>query len=396
MISRSPLRRYLAGAALARTGDEMSGPALLLLGVAGTGAVATGSGVVAALTAACAVGGPLVGLALDRSARPGRLLAMILVCYAVGLAVVAALLGHALLPAVGLALALGLLGPALSGGWTAQLPALVPGSHMFRATALDAMTFSTASLVGPALAGLVAATAGALASVVVAAVFIALAAGAALSLRAPARSVSSAPALRQLARGVRVLVRNRALFRVTAVTSVSLAGTAMLVVCVPVLGVGFLGGAENGAFLLSGMAVCSLLTNVVLARRPLPLGADTLVLVCVLVQACGLALACVASSLPVLLVAVALVGAVEGPQLTALFSVRHREAPERVRAQVFTVGASLKISAFALGAAVAGPLADLSAGLCLAVAAAVQLLAALVHAVVRPRRTSSVRRHRSR
>ncbi|MYS72024.1 MFS transporter, partial [Streptomyces sp. SID5926] len=42
---------------------------------------------------------------------------------------------------------------------------------------------------------------------------------------------------------------------------------------------------------------------------------------------------------------------------TALFAVRHREAPEHLRGQVFTTGASLKITAFALGVAVAGPLA---------------------------------------
>ncbi|MFJ4340057.1 hypothetical protein [Streptomyces sp. NPDC088915] len=50
----------------------------------------------------------------------------------------------------------------------------------------------------------------------------------------------------------------------------------------------------------------------------------------------------------------------EGPQLTALFAVRHREAPERLRSQVFTTGASLKTTGFALGAAVAGPVATWS------------------------------------
>lgn len=382
MTPRFALSRYLTGAALARTGDEMSGPALLLLGVAATGSVIAGATVVAALTAACAVGGPLVGLALDRSARPGRLLAVILVLYAAGLMAVAAALGQALLPAAGVALALGLLGPALSGGWTAQLPGLLPRPRLPRATPLDAMTFSAASLVGPALAGVVAAWAGALTGVAVAALLIALAAGPALTLRRPTRAAPDTPALRQLAGGLGILVRNRALLRVTAVTSVSLAGTAMLVVSTPVLGAAFLGSAESGALLLSGMAVCSLLANLALARRPLALTPDTLVLVCVLIQATGLALACAVPHLPVLLAALALTGAVEGPQLTALFSVRHREAPEHVRAQVFTLGASLKISAFAVGAAVAGPLADVSALSCVAAAAGVQLLAALVHAAL--------------
>ena len=51
------LRGYLAGAVAARAGDEMSGPALLLLGFAATGRPATGSGLLASLTIAAAAGG---------------------------------------------------------------------------------------------------------------------------------------------------------------------------------------------------------------------------------------------------------------------------------------------------------------------------------------------------
>ena len=58
---RRGLRRYLAGAAVARAGDEMSGPALLLLGFAVTGRPETGSGLLAGLTIAGAAGGPLFG-----------------------------------------------------------------------------------------------------------------------------------------------------------------------------------------------------------------------------------------------------------------------------------------------------------------------------------------------
>ncbi|GAB3701390.1 hypothetical protein [Nocardiopsis oceani] len=57
-----------------------------------------------------------------------------------------------------------------------------------------------------------------------------------------------------------------------------------------------------------------------------------------------------------------------------------------MRSQVFTTAASLKVSAFAAGAALAGPLADLSLPACLAVAAAVQVCAALAYLAVRPDR----------
>src|ERR1700742_3911338 len=98
MISRYTdergLRRYLAGAAAARAGDEMSGPALLLLGFAVTGRPGPGSGLLASLTVAGAAGGPLFGALLDRSRRPDRLLARTLIAYALGIVAVPAAAGR--------------------------------------------------------------------------------------------------------------------------------------------------------------------------------------------------------------------------------------------------------------------------------------------------------------
>ena len=49
------------------------------------------------------------------------------------------------------------------------------------------------------------------------------------------------------------------------------------------------------------------------------------------------------------LAAVALGGAGEGPQLTALLAVRHRETPAHMRGQVYTTAASLKIAGWRPG-----------------------------------------------
>ncbi|NEB11953.1 MFS transporter, partial [Streptomyces coelicoflavus] len=69
------VRSYLAGATAARAGDEMSGPALLLAGLAVTGSATGASSLLAGITVAAAVGGPVLGALLDRAVRPGRLLA---------------------------------------------------------------------------------------------------------------------------------------------------------------------------------------------------------------------------------------------------------------------------------------------------------------------------------
>ncbi|MGI3204688.1 MFS transporter [Streptomyces sp. GLT-R25] len=154
MKRRYAMGSFLAGAAAARAGDEMSGPALLLAGYAVGGSATEASALLAGITVSAAVGGPLLGALLDRSPRPGRLLARALALYGTGLVLILLSLGRLPLQlTVLIAVFTGLLGPALSGGWTAQLPRVVPRERMPRANALDAMTFSLASLVGPALAG---------------------------------------------------------------------------------------------------------------------------------------------------------------------------------------------------------------------------------------------------
>ncbi|WP_282085723.1 MFS transporter [Streptomyces tendae] len=353
------LRFYLAAATAARAGDEMSGPALLLAGLAVTGSTTDASTLLAGITVSAAVGGPLLGALLDRAERPGRLLAGALALYATGLMVILAGLGR--LPmacTLPLAVLTGLLGPALSGGWTAQLPRVAAAARLPRANALDAMTFGVASLAGPALAGGVAELLGASTALALAAALITAAVPTAWRLPArpvPVRDSRPAPVAAALAAGFRVVLRRPLLARATLVSATSCAAQGMLTACVPLLGTQWLGAPGHGVLLFSGAAVSALAANAVLARRPLPVAPDTVVRAGALVQAVAPALA--ATGRPVALVAaVVVLGIGEGPQLTALFAVRHREAPEHLRGQVFTTGASLKITAFALGVAVAGPL----------------------------------------
>ena len=415
------LRGYLAGATAARAGAEMSGPALLLLGFAVTGRPAAGSGLLASLMIAGAVGGPVFGALLDRSRRPDRVLAWALGGYALGITVVQAVLGR--LPAsaaVPVALAAGLFSPAVAGGWTAQLPRVVTGRELDRGSALDALTYTAASLAGPALAAAVAAGLGARPAVLTAAVLVALAIPAACSLsryrpdsppsaaprqaeapqaspqraeappaspqQASSRAAGHRLALhRQMAEGFAVIVTRRPLLRATVTSAVSYAGIGMLLVCCPALGAERLGAAARGALLISAMAVASLAANALLASRDsvsqdsVSQGgvgrADALVLGSTLVMGVSMAAAAVAPGW-LTLAAVALAGAGEGPQLTALFAIRHRETPARMRGQVYTTAASLKIAGLAAGAALGGPLAGHSVTTCLLVAAGIELLAA--------------------
>jgi MFS family permease len=376
----------------------MSGPALLLFGLAATGRPAAGSELLASVTIAAAAGGPLFGALLDRSRRPGRMLAATLAAYVLGLAAIQAVLGQVAMPLVVLvALACGLFNPAVAGGWSSQLPRLVPAPDLSRGSALDAMTYSVASLAGPALAALIAAGVGARWAVLAAAALVALAVPAALALPGPdpaaghplpgpglAAARPPAP-YRQVAAGFAEIVARRPLLRATATSVVSYVGIGMLLVCCPLLGAQRLGAPARGALLISAMAAASLAANAILARRPRRAAPDAAVLVSTLVIGAGMAAAAVAPGWLALL-AVAVSGAGEGPQVTALFAVRHREAPEHMRAQIFTTAASVKIGGLAAGAALAGPLAGRSVVTCLLIAAGTQACAAATYLLTGPGR----------
>jgi MFS family permease len=410
-----PLWTYLSGAAASRAGDEMTGPALLLAGFAVTGRPAAGSTLLAALTIAAAVGGPLFGVLLDRSPRPDRVLALTLAAYALGVIAVAGAVGRLPVPFVAaIALAAGLFNPAVAGGWTSQLPRIVTGPALSRGFALDAMTYSVASLAGPALAALVAAAFGARTAVIVAAalVTVALPSARSLSRYPPAplatprlgvnRQAAPRPGLsRQVAAGFAAIATRRPLLRATVTSVVSYVGIGMLLVSCPVLGAQRLGGPARGALLISAIAAASLVANSVLARRHRrpdqhrrhrrpdrhrrpPRGQpDTRVLASTLVIGVSMAAAAAAPGW-LTMAAVALGGAGEGPQLTALFEVRHRESPEHMRGQIFTTAASLKIGGLAAGAALAGPLAGRSVTACLLVAAGFELCAAAAYVLIGP------------
>jgi MFS family permease len=372
------LWRYLIGATAARTGDELSGPALLLLGLTVTGSASTAGWLMAGLTVSAAVGGPVFGVMLDRSRYPGRLLTGALTVYALALAVILAGLGYVpTVLVIAVAVAAGLVNPAIAGGWTSQLPDVLGGKDLRSASALDAMTFSIAGLLGPGLAGLVATLAGAPAAMAVSIGLVVAALPAAWSLPAHSRGPAVTPVTlrRQLRAGFRAIVSSRSLACATVTSMVSYVGVGMAVVCYPLLGAQRLGGAGRGALLLAAVAAAALLANAALARKPW--SPDAIVSASTAVLAAGTLLAAVSGNMVLLVLAAAITGLGEGPQLTALFAVRHREAQDQLRAQIFTTAASLKITSFATGSAIGGPLATLSLTGCLLVAAAIQLLAAL-------------------
>jgi MFS family permease len=378
-LDRYRLKHYLAGATAARTGDEMSGPALLLVGLSATGSPALGSALLAGLTISSGVGGPVLGAVLDRSPAPGRLLGGALLAYAGGVALVAAIVGSVpAVVAVALAVVAGCAAPALTGGWTAQLARVVDGAALPRGFSLDAATYGAASLAGPAVAGAVAAALGARWAIAAAVALLVAAVPAALRMPRAAAGGPAAPPppLRaELARGVRAIAERPALLAATVATVLSCAGFGAFVVASPLVGERLAGSAAAGTVLLSVLAAGSLLGAAALARRPWPWRPEHLLLASTALLGVAFAVIAAADAFAVAVAAAFVAGVAEGPQIASVFQIRHREAPEALRAQLFTTAASVKMSAFALGSAAAGALATHSTSACLLAAVGAQALA---------------------
>ncbi len=355
MVGR--LAHYAVGAVLVRLADEGARVALLLLAVQRTGSAATGGALVAALLVPHVVAAPVVGLLTDRASRPRLVVAGAALGFGCALDVTAAGLGRLPLPVVlAVLVAGGCCGPALTGGLTSQLSALVPGDRLPRAFGLDSLTYNSAGIIGPAAAAVLAtstspalATAALATGAAVGAVLIAV-----LPIR-PHHPRPCPPAGGQLLAGGRILVRNRVLAAVTGATCLGQVGLGALPVIAVLLAEQHQHPAAAG-WLLTSVAAGGLVGSLAWTWRPAaPDHAPTVVMSGLAAAGIPLAVAAVLpSGLQVTTVLFAVSGFSTGPLFGALLLTRHHHAPTALRTQVFTLGAGAKITATAAGAAVAG------------------------------------------
>lgn len=381
---RYTIIHYLFGALPARLGDEMTGQTLLLLGLAAAYSPAVGSTLLAALTFSAALGGPLLGAVLDRSEHPGRLLAIALGVFSLGIILIATSLGTApLWVPVAFALCTGIFMPAISGGWSSRLKSFVAEEQIARASAIDATTFNIAGLAGPALAGLIAAGFGAHWSVVVLVTLLALAVPMAWKL--PGRKVgvgSSSSFFQDFSAGFKAIINNKKLFRITLVSAISYLGIGMLWVLYPLLGERLFGNPGMGGLFASAVSVAALVATLAYAKWPTNYTPDRMVFITTLVLTAAMIPLAFTDAIWVAFLAMAIVGLADGPQLAAIFTVRHRESPDRSRSQVFTTGASVKITAAAGGALLAGYASTVSVSTVIIIAGGVQLFAGVTYVIL--------------
>ncbi|WP_234335703.1 MFS transporter [Streptomyces sp. NRRL S-1022] len=350
------LIRYMQVALPVRLASEGARVGLVVLAVDRTGSAGFGGALVAALLVPSVVAAPVAGALADRVRRRRLFHVGCLVFYGTGLTAVAGLAGRAPTPVVlAVAGAAGCCTPLLTGGLTSLLSDLLPSSERGRAFSLDAVSYNLAGIAGPALASvLAAATSPALA-------LVALGAGAAaggllvsaLPLRPrPGRSPALRPA--DLGTAAVLLVRNPPLRSITWASGVGQFGTGALpVVCVLLAARYQTPWAAGG--LMTAMALGSLTGSLAYAWRPWGAQRPEWTVIAMLF-ATGVPLAAVPwmGSATAAFGGFALAGCCTGPLFAALLAGRDRYAPPNARTQVFTLGASLKSTFAAGGAALAG------------------------------------------
>jgi predicted MFS family arabinose efflux permease len=367
----------------------------VLLVLERTGSAALAGAAAAAFTLPSVVTGPLLGAWIDRRREPTRLVA------ADQMVSAAALLGLTLaadsgaLPVLAFALLAGLTSPVSYGGLTSLLPSVVPAEHLPAANDVEAASFNAAILGGPALAGAVTALGSPAAAVLTQAGLKCVALALVLAAGFPGRKSEGLLSVRgSVVAGIRHVLRTPPLLAVTVTGALALGGRGLLTIGFPLFAAGSLSaGQDFGAYLWAAFALGSIGGIVALSHRLREWQPARVTLVATAVSGTLMLTWPATSSAVLAMLLVAAAGAAYGPGLAATVTVRQRWTPAVLQGQVFTTSASMKPGSFALGAAVAGPLAvGVGAGATLAVAGVAHLLGAAAGAFLLTRGVVAAKR----
>ncbi|WP_171064486.1 MFS transporter, partial [Actinomadura soli] len=161
MIGRSAaLPLHLTSATLLRVSAEGVATALVLTVQARTGNAATAGYLQTAMTLPYVLSGPLLGIVVDRVARPRGVAVVLAAGYAVATAVLLGMAGRSpLVLALLVAAVIGCTEPVVVA-LTSLLPRFVPPARLSRAYGLEASSYNLAGIAGPGLAAGLAALAG--------------------------------------------------------------------------------------------------------------------------------------------------------------------------------------------------------------------------------------------
>ena len=371
---------FFAAATSARIADEMFSVAVVLHVLDRTGSAVVAGATVACVTFPSLITAPLLGGWLDLTGR--RRFAMICdqLLAAAGLTLLLLLPGNlpdVAIPAFGLIV--GLTYPLSFGGFTSLIPLVVPEDLLAPANALEATSFNTALIAGPALAGTIVAVFGPAEAVIVEIVLTVAALALIVRIpgldRPPRRDYGS---LGEIVRaGLVHLVRTPPLLGATLIGGIGLGGLGLLTVTFPFFAVEHLDTGRGAAgYLWAAFAGGSAVGAVAFGGLQRRFAPERIMVVAIGLLGLIMLTWPLAHTLPVALALIALGGLVDGPALAATFAVRQRHTPPKLHGQVMTTAVGVKIGMLALGAGSAGILLEaLDPGSVVLIAATIQFVA---------------------
>jgi MFS family permease len=324
---------------------------------------------------------PVAGALLDRHGR-GRLVVLDYLTAAITVALLAALSTGRLLPWGALLAIVGfasLTNPLSNSGARSLFPMIAPRHLWERANALDSSGHVVAQLVGAPVAGILIGIVGP--EWALAACGLVFAAAAVVMLRLPepaTTAVTDGSIWLNAWRGLQYVVRNATL-RGLAMTLITFnLSWGILSIAVPVLILDRLHQGPATVGLVWGVMGAAGLISALLAGRMSSLGRERqLMFVTILVSAAGIALLPFATALPVVVLAIIIFGAANGPFDIGLFTLRQRRTDPAWFGRAFAVSMSINWVGTPVGSALAGTLIGWSLNVALWAA----VLAALVAAV---------------
>ena len=387
---------FFSAATSARIADEMFSVAVVLYVLDRTGSAVVAGATVACVTFPSLITAPLLGGWLDLTGR--RRIAMICdqLLAASGLTLILLLAGNvpdAVVPALGLVI--GFTYPLSFGGFTSLIPVVVPEDLLSPANALEATSFNTALIAGPALAGTIVAIFGPAEAIIVEIVLTVAALALILRIpgldRPPRRDFASLGAI--VRAGLLHLVRTPPLLGGTLIGGIGLGGLGLLTVAFPFFAVEHLDAGRSAAgYLWAAFAAGSAIGAVAFTGLQRRFAPERIMVVAIGVLGLVMLTWPLAESVPVAMALIALGGLVDGPALAATFAVRQQHTPRALHGQVMTTAVGLKIGMLALGAGTAGVLIEtLDSASVLLIAALIQFVAvAIGWTAMRTRRPATV------
>jgi len=170
--------------------------------------------------------------------------------------------------------------------------------------------------------------------------------------RLPSGAVPSLPAA--LRAGLAHLLRTPVLRGVTVTSSLALGAQGLLPLALPLLCERLGASAGDAGYLFAALECGGIAGAFLAVRVAAGWPAERVVMGGTALTAAGTAGLALVPSFPAAVAVATVSGLAAGPAFAALFSVRQRWSPAGLRSQIFTTAASLKIGAYAVGAALAG------------------------------------------